>query len=356
MSDADPAPPARRPRRAGLYAPFILLAVAVAAWSGWREWLAREAEARLLAQVETLRASGWTVEHGPVARGGWPFRVRLATAGLKLTAPSGHAVGAPELAVAANAYRPDRWLAVAPQGLTLTRGEGKGEVAVTGRAVRLSVHGLTQRWPNVALELAEPVFTAAPNSAPGAEPFPLSRAGRIEFYMRPHLAPGVEATDDVDVLFRLIDAEGRPGGPVEGLSQDARLTAQMEAVVGRASALRGMDAAGVLSAWSRAGGRFTRVRGEIRAAGSRAVAFSDDLAAGPDGRLVGEIALTADRPAPAIAGLARSGSDAINPLGAAAAASATAGGPASDVELKLVFARGRTLLGPFTLGPAPRLF
>lgn len=351
MSDAEPRPPARH-GRAGLYAPLILVAVAAAAWTGWQVWLAREAETRLLAQAEALRASGWTVAHGPVARGGWPFRVRLAVPDLKLTAPSGHAVAAPELVVAANAYRPDRWMAVAPKGLVLTRGENKGEVAVTGRAIRMSVHGLTQRWPNVALELAEPVFTAAPN----AEPFPLSRAGRIEFYMRPHLAAGTAPADDVDVLFRLVDAEGRPGGPVEGLSQDARLTAQAEAVVGRASALRGMDAAGVLSAWSRAGGRFTRVRGEIQAAGSRAVASSDDLAAGPDGRLTGEIALTADRPAQAIAGLARSGTGAVNPAGAAAAAAATAGGPASDVELKLVFARGRTLLGPFTLGPAPKLF
>lgn len=354
MTDA-PVPaaaPAPRYSRAGLYGPLLLALLLAVGWSAWWAWLSREAEHRLLAQVEAVRQSGWTVRHDPLSVGGWPFRVRLAATDVQATAPSGHAVAAPELVLAANAYRPDRWMAVAPRGLVLTRGENKGDVVVAADAIRLSAHGLTRRWPNVAAEMVAPVFTPQP----GGPPFPLSRAGRIEFHMRPHLEGGEAARDDIDVLFRMVEAEGRPGGPVDGLSQQTPMTAQVEAVISRASAFRGMDAAGVMSAWTRAGGRFGRVRGLLEAGGSRALLSSEDLAADADGRLVGEITVRAERPAPAIAGLARSGSGSVNRTGAAAAATATAAGAPSDVDLTLVFDNGRARLGPFTLGPAPRLF
>ena len=341
-----------RHSRKGLFAPFIIVGLLLAAWTGWWFYLAHQVEQRLDAQMATLRTQGWTIADGGRSLTGWPFRVSLTYAHPSILAPSGHGLAGPRLAAEANAWDPVKWVVVAPDGVVLTR-PGKGKVAVRGDAIRMSVHGLTQRWPNVALELVNPVF----QPHPGAEPFPIARAGRIEFYMKPHAAAATAPTDDVDVLFRLIDAEGRSQGPVEGLAQDGKLTVQAEAVIEKASALSGMDAAGVFSNWTRAGGRFTRVRGEAKAGESGAILSSDLLVAGPDGRLTGQVSLKAEKPLPAISGLARSGSGAVNRVGAAGAAAATAvTGGSGDVDLTLVFRNGRTYLGPFALAPAPKLF
>lgn len=349
MTDAPPP----RHKRSGLFAPIGLFIIVLIGWSIWWFVLAGQVRDRLEAQIDTLRGQGWDVVHTDMSVSGWPFRVRVGVENLSVTAPSGLAVAAPDLAAEANAWNPDKWVLIASDGLVLTR-PGKGKVAVRGQAIRASVHGLTQRWPNVAVELARPEFT----SHEGAEVFPISRAERIEFYLRPHLAPagspGVDTS--VDVLFRLIDAEGRPGGPVEGMARNGRLTLQLETVIEDANQLQGADAAGVFAAWTRAGGRFSAIRGELAAGDSRATLTSQTLSATPDGRLEGVISLQAEKPMAAISGLARSGSGAVNRAGAAGAAAATAVRGDQDVALELTFRDGRTFLGPFALAPAPKLF
>ena len=337
-----------RHSRRGLYLPFIIVGLALAGWTGWWFQLASQVEQRLLAQEASMRAAGWTVRHDDPSISGWPFRVRLQLDHARVGAPSGHAVSAPALVAEANAWQPTKWVVIAPDGLVLTRA-AKGEVAVRGDAIRMSVHGLTQTFPNIALELVNPVFTAHP----GAEPFPIARASLVQLHARPHR--GAEASRDVDVLFRLIEAQGRRDGPVEGITRDGALTAQIEAVIEKAPALRGPDAAGVFSAWSAAGGRFGRVRGEGAAGRSRAELSSESLAAGPDGRLYGEVALKTRGASPAIAGLARSGDGAVNRAGAAGAAAATAVA-GDELNLTLIFRDGRTWLGPFSVAPAPKLF
>jgi hypothetical protein len=348
MTDAAP-----RHKRTGLFAPIGLFLIALVIWSGWWFYLAHQVQARLEARIQAMRDAGWTVAYSGLGTSGWPFRVRLEAGNVSVTAPSGHALAAPQLAAEANAWNPDKWVIAADGGLVIDRA-GKGKVEIAGRYIRASVHGLTQRWPNLAIELQKPVFTVHQ----GAEAFPISRAEKIEIYLRPHLAPsttpGVE--NSVDVLFRLIDAEGRPGGPVEGMARSGKLTAQIETVVEDANRLQGADAAGIFSAWTRAGGRFTAVRGELSAGDSRATLSSDELSATPDGRLQGTVALQAKQPMAAIAGLAGSGSGAVNRAGAAGAAAAGAAQGDDDVTLSLVFRDGRTFLGPFALAPAPKLF
>ena len=349
MTDAPPP----RHKRSGLFAPIGLFLIVLIGWSIWWFVLAGQVRAQLDQRVEAMRAGGWDVTYTQLGTSGWPFRVRLGAENVSVTAPSGLAVAAPALAAEANAWKPDKWVLIVGDGLVLTR-PGKGKVAVRGQAIRASVHGLTQRWPNIAVELARPEFT----SHEGAEVFPISRAERVELYVRPHLAPagspGVETS--VDILFRLIDAEGRPGGPVEGMARNGRLTAQIETVIEDADELQGADAAGVFAAWTRAGGRFTAVRGELSAGESRATLSSDVLSASPDGRLQGTVSLQAVKPMAAIAGLAQSGSGSVNRLGAAGAAAATAVRGDDDMALELTFRDGRTFLGPFAIVPAPKLF
>jgi len=349
MTDAPPI----RHKRSGLFAPIGLFLIVLIAWSIWWFVLAGQVRSQLDQRVEAMRAGGWDVTYTALGNSGWPFRVRLGAANVSITAPSGLAVAAPELAAEANAWNPDKWVLVVDEGLVLTR-PGKGKVAVRGQFIRASVHGLTQRWPNVAVEMAKPEFT----SHEGAEVFPISRAEKAELYLRPHLAPagspGVDTS--IDVLFRLIDAEGRPGGPVEGMARNGKLTAQIETVIEDADRLQGADAAGVFAAWTRAGGRFTAVRGELSAGESRATLSSEVLSANSDGRLQGVVSLQAVKPMAAIAGLAGSGSDSVNRMGAAGAAAATAVRGDDDMALELTFRDGRTFLGPFAIVPAPKLF
>lgn len=341
---------ARHPRR-GLVTPFVIVGLLLAGWTGWWFYLTTRIETRLAAQVEVLRQDGWTITHADVTTTGWPFRARVSIPHADVMAPSGHGVAAPELVAEANAWNPDRWVVIAPDGLTLARA-GKGKVGVSGDGLRMSISHLRDRFPDLRAEMIRPTFTAHGD----AEPFPIASAERIQLETRPHLTNGVAATDEMDVLFRLVDARGRPGGPVEGATRQGRLSADIEATVVGASRLQGMDSAGVFAAWTAAGGRFTAVRGRLKAGDSTAVISSDALSAGRDGRLQGSLALTAEKPMAAISGLARSRSGAVNRMGAAGAAAATAASGDRGVDLVVQFRDGRTWLGPFALAPAPRLF
>ncbi|MGH7026541.1 DUF2125 domain-containing protein [Brevundimonas sp.] len=359
MTDATDAPV--RHSRKGLIIPFAIVFVGLALWTGWWFYLAKQVETKLEGRIARLEQSGWTVRHAGVTTTGWPLRARVALKHVDVVAPSGHAVAAPEIVAEANAYNPTKWVVIAPDGLVLTRG-AKGKTAVRAEAIRMSVHGLTQRWPNVVVELAKPVFTALPD----AEPFPLARAGLVQFYMRPHVAGSNTPTDDVDVLFRLVDGEGRPNGPVEGLTQSGRLNAQVEAVIEKARALKGADTKGLLSAWTAAGGRFIDMKGQLEAGESRTFLSSPALSADDKGRLEGEVFLRAEKPLAAIVGLA--GAQQGGSLDRAAAARAAAaqeatkspqggtGAEGQGVDLVLNFKGGRTYLGPFALAPAPQLF
>ena len=353
MTDAS-AEPFRHSRK-GLIIPFAIVFVGLALWTGWWFVLTQQIEKKLEGRIARLEQSGWTVKHAGLTTTGWPLRARVAMKHVDVVAPSGHAVAAPEIVAEANAYNPTKWVIAAPDGLVVTRG-AKGKTAVRAEAIRMSVHGLTQRWPNVAVELAKPVFTALPD----AEPFPLAKAGLVQFYMRPHVAGSNAPTDDVDVLFRLVDGEGRPNGPVEGLTQSGKLNAQVEAVIEKASALKGADAQGLLSAWTAAGGRFIDMKGELGAGESKTFLSSPALSADDKGRLEGEVFLRAEKPLAAIVGLAGATQGGVVDRAAAARAAAATpqGGTGTEqaVDLVLNFKGGRTYLGPFALAPAPLLF
>lgn len=342
---------APRHSRRGLLIPFVIVGVALAAWTGWWLYLTRQIESRVDAQVAAMREDGWRISYASRTTTGWPFRARISIPHADIMAPSGHGIAAPELVAETNAYNPDRWVVIAPDGLTLTRAD-KGKVGVAGDGLRLSVSHLRERFPDLRVELIRPTFTAHRE----ADPFPIASAERVLLNVRPHLTEGRAATDEMDVAFELLDARGRPGGPVEGATRQGRLTARLEGTILNASRLSGMDSAGVFAAWTAAGGRFTNIKGQLEAGESRALIESASLSAGADGRLQGQVALTAEQPMAAIAGLAGAQSGAVNRPGAAGAAAATAASGDRGVDLVIHFRDGRTWLGPFALAPAPKLF
>ncbi|MFN4296626.1 MAG: DUF2125 domain-containing protein [Brevundimonas sp.] len=354
-----------RARYAPLIIPFAIVLIVLVVWTAWWFWLSQQVRERLDLAAEGLRAQGWEVAYSEPALTGWPFRTRLESRHVRLTAPTGHEIAAPRLIAEANAYRPDRWVVIAGDGLVLTRGD-KGRVAVDAPVIRASASGLTQSFPTLALELLDVGFTALPD----AEPFPLARAERIELYLQPGRdreagdGPGDTAVQtalpasrrNVDVLFRLIDATGRPGGPIDFMGRGGLFSLQAETVVENFQGLSGPDAPSLLAAWTASGGRFLHVRGEMRAGDSAARLESDELRADEDGRLTGVLRLAADRAAPALTALSRS--DTVNrtaTVGAAAAAGASEA-LTGDVELEVEFRDGRAWMGPFNLAPAPELF
>src|SRR5690606_938219 len=184
------------------------------------------------------------------------------------------------------------------------------------------------------------------------EPFPFASAGAVMFELRPVPVNVHEpqAPGQAGMLFRLLDARGRPGGPVDRLSQGESFTLQVEAVIERGGQLRGPWPQ-MLAAWSEAGGRLTAVRGEMRAGESAANLSSEALGVDPDGRLAGTVALEVDRAIPALAGLARSDQVDSRAAAGAAAAAAVQEGLSGDARLTLVFRDGRTLIGRFDLAP-----
>lgn len=348
-------PPIRRHSRTGLYVPLLIALALLAAWTGWWFYLTHRIETGIEARAVEMRAAGWDIGHGRITTTGWPFRTRIAVAYPTVTAPDGHAISAPSLVAEANTYNPDKWVVIAPDGLILTR-PNMGKVAVRGDALRMSVSHLQAPFPDLRIQLDQPVFTPHP----GAAPFPILRAGQLQIEARPHLTKtaGTVATNGaVDVLLRLTEARARPGGVLDGLAVQGPVGGWIETTIEGADHLRGQAMLGDLAAWSRAGGRFTAVRGELKAGVSSATLSSDALTADTNGRLQGSVALTADKPLPALAGLARSGVAGVDRAAAAGAATATAlTGDTSAVSLPIVFHDGRTWLGPFALAPAPKLF
>lgn len=349
--------PAPRHSRRALFVPFIIFGIILAIWTVWWFWLAHEVKSELHTRLERLETAGWSIEYSKVSTRGWPLHTRIGLHDLHVLAPSGHGLRTPEIVAEANSYNPLRWVVGASDGVTLIRAE-KGETQVSADIIRMSLSGLRQRWPNVAFEAVKPRFTAAE----GAAPFPLADAALIQLYMRPHITARTEAGDDVDILVRLIEAKGREGGPVQGFTQNDQLTLQVEAVVEKASALRQpATPAGLLSAWTAAGGRFTDIKGEMKAGETHALLTSPLLTANDKGQLEGEVTFKAEKPLAALVGLA--GSHQGTPADRAAAARAAASTPQGaeeegeqKVELSVMFRKGRTYLGPFALAPAPQLF
>ena len=343
-----------RHSRRGLIIPFLIFGLALAVWSGWWLYLSDQVRTRLDAQVAALRSDGWVITHDGTDISGYPFRVRVALPQADILAPSGHGIAAPQLVAEANAWNPDHWVMIASDGLTLTRA-AKGRVKIGSDGVRLSISDLRARFPDLRVEMIRPTFTPLP----GAEPFPIASARHIQLETRPAQAPSA-GDDDVDVLFRLVEAKGRPGGPVEGATQQGELSLDLETTIIGASHLRAIDGRGVFAAFTDAGGRFAPVRGEIRAGDSRARLSSETLSADVNGRLTGTLAVVAEQPMQAIAGLAGSQTGAVNRPAAAGAAVAAGAEQATQgeepVELTIDFRDGRTWLGPFALAPAPKLF
>lgn len=336
--------PRARPRRRGLWALLTLAIVIVAGWSAFW-WIAQGRVEQALADFRaTPAARNLTWREARV--GGYPFRIRVELIDARATLPDGVGVAAPRLVAQAYVYRPDRWLADAPEGLTLLR-PVSGNVAVRGREIRASLVDAFGQ-PRIAIEGLD--LTLTPVS--GAEPFLFDRVRRFEL----EAVRGPPSVDQAAVLWTLEGARGRPGGLMTFVATGGDTSARFELMIERVSRFTGGDAASAARAWAETGGSVTVRSARIQAGPASAEAEGGSLSVDADGRLRGALPVRLTRGAGALAGLGQLGS--VDDQAAAGAAALTAAQSLSGhaTRLDLRFQAGRTFVGPFALGPAPKLF
>ena len=339
MPDVDP-PRKPRPRRWGLFAPYIALAAAAVAWSGY--WVAARAQLdhRLVQEAAALRASGYEARWSGLKIGGYPFRLEVEVSDPRIMEPGGWGLAAPRLEAVANAYDLGHWVFNAPAGLILTR-PGAGRLVLSGQALRASIANLSKA-PRFAFE-GEGVTFAPP---PGAGGFPLTSAARIDIRLR--AAPD----DRTQLEWRLKGAQLRRAGALARIAPLAPLSLTLTAELSHASALSGGDWAASVRRWGEAGGTATVSQVAVSAGNVGLSGEGGPITVGADGRLRGGLDLALRQGAAVLDALASA--QAMDPDAAHAAAEVSGARP--DGRLRLSFEAGVTTLGPVRIGPAPRIY
>lgn len=342
LPDPDPA---RKPRRFWLYAPFVLLLVAAAAWSAGWVYLSGEAAKQMDAEAGRFRAAGYDIAWRDRFIGGYPFRLDVTLTDARLREPSGWALAAPRLEAEAFVHALGHWVFATPEGLTFTRPVG-GAVEVKAALLHASLHDLDRRLPSFSFEGAKLNFTPAP----GAQPFALSAADHVEL----HLRPGPD--DQGAVLFKLEGGKARLSGLFARMAGDKPISIVWDSLLTRMSGFQGSGWHDAARAWSQGGGTIQVRQAGITAGDALIGAQSGNLGVDSDGRLSGALDVTLREAPRALNAMAEQGT--IAPETAMAAAAVAQARQAGDEAARatLTFQAGRTTLGPVALGPAPRIY
>lgn len=340
MTHNDAAPSRKAPqkaRRSRLFTPFILAAVVAGGWSyGWF-WLRGQAEQRMDAQAADLKSRGYDLSWSGRSFHGFPFRMNVDLADARVAEPTGWAVRAPLLKGEAEIFDLTHWVLVAPQGVVLTRPEA-GDVTITGDALRASISHVTEYPPRVSVEGAKLTFTPAP----GAKPFQLVSADDMQL----HLRGGPD--DQGAILFKADGAKTAFTGLLGRIAQDKTAAMVLETRLSHVSYLRGRNWAAAVKRWSEVGGQITLQQGQILAGDAEGKARSGVLSVDSEGRVTGSLSVALKERADL--------SQPIRTPEQALAAAAQAVGQEPVIEADLKFQDGRTRLGAFDTGPAPKVY
>jgi hypothetical protein len=275
-----PKSPRKRPSRFWLFAPYAALLVAALAWSAYWWAASGRLQRKVIDEAKALQMQGYVARWSSIKVDGYPFRLRLVLTGPRLADSAGWGFSATRLEAMALAYATDRWVLAAPQGLIFSR-PGKGDVAVSGKALRASMSALGSAQPRFAFE--GDALTLAP--AEGATPPPFAAIDRLELDMQP--GPNDQAAFYVKLDGGTLRPEAglarMAAGKPFSLAWDARLT--------RRSALHGSNWPGGVQAWRNAGGSMTVAGATLGIGGLTLKGQGGPLSVDPDGRLTGEIPL-----------------------------------------------------------------
>lgn len=344
MSVPDPLPP-RKPRRLGLYLPFILALIAAVAWSGLWFWLRIQTKNQMDLAVADLKRAGYEVSWASRTVGGYPFRLNVNLTDARISEPSGWAIAAPRLEGESFVHGLGHWVMATPQGLTLTRPVG-GPVKVDGKLIRASLSNTDKHPPSFSFEGVELAF----RPEAGAQPFPLASAGRVELHLR------AGEKDDADLRFRVDQGKARPGSLLARLAADKPVAVIWDASLGKMSAFAGNDWPAAVRAWTAAGGQMQIRQAGLTAGEVSLGAQSGALSVGSDGRLRGAIDVSVRQAARALAEMGSAGLISPETAQIAAAVASARQGEGDAIRATLNFEAGRTTLGPVALAPAPRAY
>jgi hypothetical protein len=339
----DPPRP-RKPRRVGLYAPFVLLIIGAAAWSAGWLWLKGRVERGMDEASTGLAASGYEIGWSQRRVYGYPFRIDVDLTDFRAREPGGWAIAAPALKLEAYAFAPDHWLAAAPSGITFTRPLG-GPVAVRARVLRASLSHPGGRPPWISVEGLDLAFTPAA----GARPFFLTEAKELHL----HLRSG--GTDQAALYAEVTGAKARLTGLFGRIAEGKPVSLAAQAMLSHASALHGADWPSAVRAWTAAGGAADVQRVRILAGDALLEAKGGPLSVGDDGRLRGSLSATLRQAPRALAAMGQEG--VIAPEAAGAATIVAGVHSQGDIAtITLDFQAGLTTLGPVAIGPAPKVY
>lgn len=344
MSLPDPAPP-RKLSRWGLYGPFILLLVVAALWSGGWVWARGQAQARMDVAVAELTRAGYQIGWKERDIGGYPFRMDVTLTEATIREPSGWALQAPRLEAEAYMHALGHWLIAAPQGITFVRPEA-GPVTVSGKLIRASLTDFDKRPPSFDLEGVGLSF----QPQPGAQPFSLSAAERVEF----HLRAGPD--DEGGVFLNVQNGKARLSGLFARIAGDKPISIVWNATLSKMSAFDGPSWPAAVRDWTDAGGQMSLRQAGVTAGDALIGATSGTLTVGADGRLRGELPVTVRQAPRALGALGEGGAIPRDQAQAAADVAQAREEANQTAHIALDFQAGRTTLGPVAIGPAPKVY
>lgn len=336
---------ARKPRRLGLYLPFVLLVLAIVAWTVFWIWARGETQKQMDAAVADLQRGGYQLGWSRRSVGGYPFRLDVTLNDATIRDPSGWALRAPVLEGEAFLYAPGHWMLATPQGLTLVR-PAAGPVFIAGKLLHASLTDLSKRPPSFSFQGEGLSF----QPSPGAEPFPLAAADLFEL----HLRAGPD--DEGGIFARLDGGKARPDGALGRIAAGKPVSLVWNSTLSKMSAFAGDSWPDAVRRWTDAGGRMN-VRDTSRlTAGDAVVAVkSGALDVGRDGRLRGVLDVGLRQAPRALGAMGDTG--VLAPNTAEAASSVAAARQDGDsARATLNFEAGQVTLGPVALGPAPQVY
>lgn len=344
MSVPDPAAP-RKFSRLGLYAPFVIAVAVALAWSAVWLWARREAQSQMDRAVADLGRAGYQISWKDRQIGGYPFRLDITLSDVRVREPSGWGLAAPQLEAEAYLHAPGHWMIAAPQSLTFVRPEG-GPVTVTGKVIHASLFDLARRPPSFDFEGVNLAF----QPAPGAQPFFLAGADRVEFHLR-------AGPDDEGGVFLTVDkGKARLSGLFARIAGEKPISISWNSTLSKMSAFTGPDWASAVRHWSDAGGELHLREARITAGDALIGANSGSLTVGHDGRLRGVLDVTLRQAPRALGAMGQSGVIAPETAQAASDVTQAREGPDQTARAQITFQAGRTTLGPVAIGPAPKVF